>query len=330
MKFFLALCFLFPFNLFADVTSSCESVLTGTVNRADLSDVCYTQFGDDFLQWQGYWDGNANKYFTSVTGWQQGVNALAAETDWRLPTIKELNLLTTKGLVDVDNLAPDAFSKNWMVQQWFIRDLSDVQLIPVTDAYILSSSYQGDKGNGTTKVLALNIATGLIEALASNDFDSKSVYIVKVKQSAPVWVNITTQYADKQGYCLQHEDSLSTGIKVSICDATIQQKWFVETNTGFIRSYSGGCLQAKTFADYAETTYENCSNYLAVVSPTDSDRWDVVITDSDITFRNQGSQSGSNYYFYVTSGTGSSAKKGDVLVWDYTPASSDSQNTWYY
>lgn len=327
MKPLLVLVFLLPLNLFAEVTSSCESVLSGTVTRTSLSDICYTQYGDDFLQWQGYWDGSTDKHFTLVTGWQQSLTAMISESGWRLPTIKELNLLTTKQLVDVTNPAPDAFAKNWMLQQWFLRDAAGAPLMPLADAYLLSSSYQGDEGSGTTKVFALNIATGLVEALASNDFDSKSVFMLKVKQTAPTWVNITTQYADKLGYCLQHESTLSSGIKVSVCGTTILQKWLVEINTGFIRSYSGGCLQAKTFSNYAEVTYENCSDYLTAVSPENSDRWDVVEIDSNKTFRSQGN---ANYYFYVTSGTGSSAKKGDVLVWDYTPAESDSQNTWYY
>jgi len=327
MKYFLALCFLFPLTLLADVTTSCQSTLSGITVRADLSDICYTQEGDDFLQWQGYWDGTTDKYFTSVTGWQQSLNAMATETDWRLPTIKELQLLTTKTLVDVTNLVPDAFAENWMLQQWFTRDASGVQLMPVANAYLLSSSYQGDNGSGTSKVYALNVSTGLIEALTSSDFDSKSVYMVKVKQSSPAWLNITTQYSGTAGHCLQHDDSLSSVIKVATCDNSVHQKWLIESNTGFIRSYSGGCLQAKSFSNYADTTYETCSNYLTSVSPTDSDRWDAVLEGSDKLFR---SQSSSSYYFYVTSGSGIGNTKGEVLLWNYSPVSTDDQNTWYY
>jgi hypothetical protein len=326
MKIFLLLCLLLPLRLFADGTTSCRSTLSTGYVRLDLSEICYTQYGDHFLQWQGYWGGNTNKYFTPVASWQVSLSAMATETGWRLPTIKELQLLTTKGLVDVDNLPPDAFAENWMLKQWFIRDTIDTSLIPVADAYLLSSSYQGDAGNGTSKIFALNIATGLIEALASTDFDSKSVYIVKVKQAQPIWVNITTQYADTLGHCLQHTDTLSSGIKVAVCDNTVQQKWLLESNTGFVRSYSGGCLQAKTLSNYGVATYETCSNSEAEVTPIKSDRWDAIEVSSSKVFS---SRSNTVFHFYVTSGTGSSAKKGDILVWDYSSDANDTQNIWF-
>ena len=327
MKYFLALCFWLPLTLLADVTTSCKSTLSGAVIRANLSDICYTQDGGYFLQWQGYWDGNTNKHFTPVTGWQQSLDLMAIEADWRLPTIKELHSITTKTLVDVTNLPSDALAENWMVQQWLIRDASGAPLIPIADAYLLSSSYQGDNGNGTSKVLALNLATGLIEPLAHTDFDSKSVYMIKVKQSSPVWLNITTQYSGTAGHCLQHDDTLSNIIKVSTCDNSVQQKWLLEPNTGFIRSYSGGCLQAKSFANYADTTYETCSDYSTSVTPVNSDRWDALEVNSNKVFR---SQSESDYYFYVASGSGGGTKKGEVLVWDYSSIANDNQNIWYY
>jgi hypothetical protein len=320
MKIIFVLILVFPLRLFAEVTGSCESVLSGTVTRSDLSDVCYTQYGDTFLQWQGYWDGNANKQFTLVTGWQQSLTAMTSEAGWRLPTLKELHLLTTKQLIDVSNTAPDAFAKNWMLQQWFLRDAAGAPLIPLANSYLLSSSYQGDSGSGTSKVFALNIATGLTEALASSDFDSKSVFIVKVKQAAPTWVNITTKYSNRLNECLQHSDTLSTDIVVSTCDGSIQQKWFVETNSGFIRSYSGGCLQAKTFSNGDETTYETCSNYLTTASPVDSERWDAIEVNSSKVFKNR---SNTNYYFYAKS-------NGKVPVWNYSALANDTQNIWYY
>lgn len=320
MKPLLVLVFLLPLNLFAEVTSSCESVLSGTVTRTTLSDICYTQYGDDFLQWQGYWDGSTDKHFTLVTGWQQSLTAMVSESGWRLPTIKELNLLTTKQLVDVTNPAPDAFAENWMLQQWFLRDAAGAPLMPLADAYLLSSSYQADEGSGTTKVFALNIATGLIEALASNDFDSKSVFMVKVKQTAPTWVNITTQYSSTPNECLQHDDALTSDIVVSTCDGSIQQKWLVETNSGFVRSYSGGCLQATTLSNSSKTTYETCSNYLTTVSPANSERWDVIEASPGKVFQ---SRSNGDYYFYAKSNR-------NVPVWDYSSISNDSQNIWFY
>ncbi|MFT4765744.1 MAG: hypothetical protein ACI9OH_002858 [Oleispira sp.] len=323
MKIFLFLCLLLPLKLYADVTSSCQSTLSDTYTRAVLSDICYTQHGDQFLQWQGYWVDNTDKVFTPVTSWQLSLSAMVAELDWRLPTIKELQLLTTKGLVDVANLAPDAFSENWMVQQWLIRGGT----IPSSDAYLLSSSYQGDSVGATTKVFALNLATGLTEALSATDFDAKSVYMVKVKQSQPDWINITTQYSDLAEDCLQHTNALSSDITVADCNGSVQQLWLVESNSGFVRSYSGGCLQAKTFSDREEVTYETCSDSSASVSPANSDRWSVAVEGTGKVFNNR---SNVGYYFYVTNGLGSSASKGDVLVWDYSSDSHDEQNIWYY
>lgn len=320
MKIIFVLILVFPLRLFAEVTGSCESVLSGTVTRSDLSDVCYTQYGDTFLQWQGYWDGNANKQFTLVTGWQQSLTAMTSEAGWRLPTLKELHLLTTKQLIDVSNTAPDAFAKNWMLQQWFLRDAAGAPLIPLANSYLLSSSYQGDSGSGTSKVFALNIATGLTEALASNDFDSKSVFIVKVKQAAPTWVNITTQYKDTPGECLQHDDALSSDIELFECNGAIQQKWLVETNSGFIRSYSGGCLQAKVFSNFSKTTYETCSNYLVNATPENSDRWNAIEVDSSKVFN---SRAEPKYYFYAKDNR-------TVPVWDYSSTAHDSQSKWYY
>lgn len=311
-------------KLIADVTSSCESTLPSGYNRSQLSDICYTQHANEFLQWQGHWDNNANKYFTKMTSWELSLNAMNSQSDWRLPTIKELNLLTSKVLVDSSNLAPDAFMQNWMMQKWFLRDNVGTSLMLVSDAYLLSSTYQSDAGSGTSKVMVVNVATGLIEALSYSDFDSKSVYIVKVKEAEPSWLTITTKFDERPNYCLNHQSSISSQMTVEFCDSSNQQKWLFESNTGFIRSYAGGCLQAKAFSNYDPVTYEYCSSYLAEVSPLNSDRWQA---EGDATGYNFKSQSNGSYYFYVTS---QASKVGDILVWDYSSTSNDDQNTWYY
>ncbi len=326
MRVLLVSCLISPIKLFADVTSSCESTLPSGYTRSQLSDICYTQHDNEFLQWQGHWDNNANKYFTKLSSWELSLTAINSQPDWRLPTIKELNLLTTKALVDSSNLAPDAFTENWMLQKWFLRDNIGTSLMLATDAYLLSSTYQADSGSGTSKVMAVNVATGLVEALSYSDFDSKSVYIVKVKQSEPSWLAITTKYEDVSNYCLNHQATISSNMAVASCDSSNQQKWLFETNTGFIRSFSGGCLQVKSFKNRDRATYETCSNYSAEVSPTNSDRWLAISAGAGFTFR---SQANSDYYFYVGSGFGSTSL-GDVLIWDYSTYSVDTQNTWFY
>jgi len=326
MRVLLVSCLISPIKLFADVTSSCESTLPSGYTRSQLSDICYTQHDNEFLQWQGHWDNNANKYFTKLSSWELSLTAINSQPDWRLPTIKELNLLTTKALVDSSNLAPDAFTVNWMLQKWFLRDNIGTSLMLATDAYLLSSTYQADSGSGTSKVMAVNVATGLIEALNFSDFDSKSVYIVKVKQSEPSWLTITTKFDERLNFCLNHQGSLSSQVTVETCDGSNQQKWIFESNTGFIRSYSGGCLQVNTFDNYEPATYETCSNYSAEVSPANSDRWQSLVNGSGFNFR---SQSDADHFFYVGSGVGSTSL-GDILIWDYSSISHDDQNTWFY
>lgn len=311
-------------KLFADVTSSCDSTLPSGYTRSQLSDICYTQHANEFLQWQGHWDNNTNKYFTKMASWELSLNAMNLQPDWRLPTIKELNLLTTKTLVDSSNLAPEAFTQNWMLQKWFLRDNVGASLMLVSDAYLLSSTYQADSGSGTSKVMTINVATGLIEALSYSDFDSKSVYIVKVKQSEPSWLAITTKFDQRPDYCLHHQGSISSQLTVEFCDGSNQQKWLFESNTGFVRSYAGGCLQVKEFKNSDPATYETCSNYSAEVEPVNSDRWQAIANDTGYNFESRSSE---GFYFYVTSKT---SRVGDILVWDYSSTAHDDQNTWFY
>lgn len=315
MKVFLFLCLLLPLKLYADVTSSCQSTLSGAHTRTELSDVCYTQYGDQFLQWQGYWVDNANKAFTPVGSWPLSLSAMLVEADWRLPTIKELQLLTTKGLIDTTNLAPDAFSENWMLQQWLIRG----GVIPSADAYLLSSSYQGDNGNGTTKVFALNLATGLTEALSATNFDSKSVYMVKVKQESPVWHKVVNQSIspDFTAECLVNTDAIDTDLVIAACSGNKSiERWYYEENTGFLRSYNGLCAKALGIVNADKIQLGSCDGDLA--------RWNTVVDVNDASRYYFQHKASATVCFYAAQANGSGGiKTRDVANSNFTAVGCD-------
>jgi len=313
----------------AETLSSCQSSLAIT-SRTDMSDVCYTRHGkedDDFLQWRGYWNTPANKELVAVTSWSEALTIMASQSGWRLPTIKELAALTSKSLIDSSTEIPESFSNYWMLQSWLTRENPAVSLIPLSSAYLLSSSYQGN----SAEVMVIDIATGLISLLPPADFNSKSVYLLMVKEEAPAWVKIINQSADPDftGECLVNENSLDTNLLIATCTGDdLLEYWNFEENTGFIRSYNGLCVKASGITNLDKIQLGSCEG--------DSARWNKVADANDASryYLQYKTSAKSCMYAADHNGGGGSIKTRDVAIWNFTADGcddgSDNHVTWKF
>ncbi len=305
----------------ADTLSACESSLVNS-SRMEMSDACYTRHGindDYFLQWQGYWNNTNSKEFITVTSWSAALSITASQSGWRLPTIKELNSLTSKSLLDASIEIPESFSDYWMIQSWLTREAPAVSLIPLSSAYLLSSSIQGDTGD----VMVIDIATGLITSLPPADFNSNSVYLLMVKEAVPVWAKIVNQSPDPDftDECLVNTNSINTDLLIAACTGdSLLEDWHFEENTGFIRSYNGLCVRASGISNTNKIQLGSCSGDLA--------RWNKVTDVNDISRNYFQYKASAKLCFYAAdhNGGGGSIKTRDVAIWNFTADGCDDGN----
>jgi hypothetical protein len=261
----------------ADTLSACQSSLD-SVTRSEMSDICYTRYGsanEQFLKWRGYWNNTTNKELIAVTSWAGALSVMSSQSGWRLPTIKELNSLTSKSLIDAAIQVPESFSNNWMLQSWLTREEPVVTLLPISDAYLLSSSYQGN----TVQPMVVNIATGLVQSLPAADFNSSKVYILMVKEESPVWLKIVNQSTvpDFTGECLVNSNTNNSDLHIASCTGDdLLERWYYEENTGFIRSYNGLCAKTEGTVSAERIQLGSCEG--------DAARWNK-ITDTNDTSR---------------------------------------------
>jgi len=312
------------------VVTSCDSSLSGFTytNRSELSDVCYTQFeigssGEyHFLKWSAHIDDTSNKILQSVDNWSEALTivpaAVSGETNWRLPTIKELVKIASFSNINIVDTSPKVLNNYWMLQQWFHKD-------PViTNAYILSSTYQGGQAGASVKVMAINIATGKVEAVL-RDFtiagSEITAYVLKVKNEEPVWD--AWKNKRREG-CLSSSNALpgSTGTLITeTCPASFSPRssisqnlrWLYEENTGFVRSYNGQCIYTDDTSNYSEVKISDCSD-------SNRKRWVRYSLGSELySFK---SERDSNRYFWEDSSD-------NVDMWNYGSGGvSDNDGKW--
>ena len=146
------------------------------------------------MKWTGHWNDSEFKYLTPITAWSDAVNASTPSAidaaGWRLPTIKELAKLAKFGSHSITEDLSPVLANNCMIQQWLLRATGDdgdgTDLLPIGNAYLLSSTY-GVKSGGVERLLALNIHSGEIEAIAASAFpNTANFYVLKVKDEEPV------------------------------------------------------------------------------------------------------------------------------------------------
>lgn len=326
------------------VTTSCESDLDTTSDvsesapatgkgRISLSEICYVQFKKDnvtsstFYKWTGFWNNTTDKHMSAVSNWSQALNAdvntLTSETGWRLPTIKELMMLVDYSSSFTDSNASDVFGDNWMIKQWLLRGATS-GLISMGNAYLVSSTYTfDDKGNedATDDVnlfMALHINTGEVEAI--DIATTSNVYVLKMKMEEPMW---ESYYVDRHtdSNCLQPK---SSGSNVTVDDcSTIESKhkWLYETNTNYMRNYSGSCIRVNVngYSQRNLVILSTCQNFTG--DDERSARWDrKVFSGGGYNFQ---SKQDADYFFY-------SATDDDVKMWNYGSDEDtfDNQSIW--
>jgi len=328
--------------------TSCESTLlnSATSDRGDFSDICYTQFikGDpvvsqvyDFLKWTAHWDAADTKTLTQVDNWQAAMEvtpvAITGQSGWRLPTIKELVKISNFSNVNASDISSAVLNKYWMLQQWFSQD-------PAINAYIASSTYQGGQPEPTVKVMALNISTGKVEAIA-RDFSGKTVYVVKVKNEEPSWqVHLNHYYvnANNDNRCLAWWETVDSGVEVMrlktlVCNtqdtSTLVDtaKWFYEEATGFFRAFNGKCLKVSGYTNADPLELDECRDY-NTVGKEHAARWTKVSLADGLTFQNikgitNDTDTTTRYYMYATSGD-----TREVRIENYSPYYYERQQAW--
>jgi hypothetical protein len=223
-----------------------------------------------------------------------------------------------------------------MIQQWLLRATGDdgdgTDLLPIGNAYLLSSTY-GVKSGGVERLLALNIHSGEIEAIAASAFpNTANFYVLKVKDEEPTWEVYYTKYSDRLNQCLAYyTDDIDSWLQVNNCTSlpiADKFKWSYESNSGFIRSKGQKCINMSGASNYNPLKLANCDN-------VDSRRWTRFSPSGRsadaYSFK---SRQANNRTIYVTSGPfGSGASKGDILIWEYNTGSSsddyDTKSDWF-
>lgn len=320
----LILFFLLSVNSHSSFTR-CESTLEGSVvdTRSNLSDVCYSQYTYDeafvYQKWTAHWDSATNKVLQPVSNWGDAVTitpvSVTGETDWRLPTIKELVSISNFSDINLVDASPKLLVNNWMIQQWMSREEAAAPpLPPLLETYIVSSTYQAMDDISAAKVMAINLGTGQVEALATN-FSGKTVYVLKVKDQEPSWLILRNKHHSSDCLSEKTKEDEVPFVNVASC-AINQSKWIYESNTGFLRAHSGKCLKVVGYSQYKKVEMGDCKDY-ATSGFEQSARWTQAESGGYLYYCSK--QAGETHWCFY------SADDKDIKMWD---SHSHNKNYW--
>lgn len=187
------------------------------------------------------------------------------------------------------------------MQKWFYLDPV------VSNAYIISSTYQGGQAGTKVKIMAINLSDGKVEAIDQN-FSGISAYVLKVKNEEPEWVVWQNKSTSK---CLSSKNGVLESVKNlktescpdSFADKSIianKYKWLYEPKTGYLRSYIGQCVYADQTDNWQNVKISDCGS-------NNKYRWVGLLNNGDYYTFETASKSGRYFWDH----------DGQVDMWNY-------------